>query len=78
MRLAPDLDVPFTTTYFHIPILDDFISLFTAFFTPAIGYIDEDGASQAYAFLGDIIPLLAIWLIEGERVGNKGTVASRL
>jgi hypothetical protein len=78
LRLSSDLTVPFTTTYFHIPGLDDVISLFTAFFTPALGRFDVVGNLQAFALLGDMIPLLVIWMVEGKRAGNKGTVASRL
>ncbi|KAN0106734.1 hypothetical protein V8E51_009610 [Hyaloscypha variabilis] len=77
LHLSSDLTVPFTTTYFHIPGLDDVISLFTAFFTPALGRFDVVGNLQAFALLSDMIPLLVIWMVEGERVGNKGMVASR-
>jgi hypothetical protein len=78
LQLSEDVTVPFTTTYLHLPILDDIISMFTAFFTPAIGHFDKLGGMQALAFLDDLIPLLGIWMIEGSRTGNAGTVASRL
>ncbi|KAE9370143.1 hypothetical protein N431DRAFT_411272 [Stipitochalara longipes BDJ] len=77
LALSDDFVVDFTTTYFHIPALDNVVSLFTAFFTPALGKFDKAGGLQAFVFLSDLLPLLYILMIEGSRVGNARTIASR-
>lgn len=64
--------------FFGIKGLDDIIAIYVAFFTPAIGGFDVVGRMQALAFLGDLVPIQAIWMIEGIRRGNFTTAAHLL
>lgn len=77
-----DLDgrlvVPLYRKYFGSQGLDGFISAFVAFFTPNIGGFDAVSKVQGFAFLGDIIPIQVIWLVEGVRRGNYMTAAHLL
>ncbi|KUJ21599.1 FAD/NAD(P)-binding domain-containing protein [Mollisia scopiformis] len=78
VTLSPSVVVPLCTKFFGVEGLDKFISKFVAFFTPAIANSDPIGQLQALAFLGDLIPIQTIWMIEGIRRGNSGTVADLL
>ncbi len=64
--------------YFGISGLDGFISMYTAFFTPSLGGFDPVGRLQAIGFLADLVPVQVIWMVEGIRRGNVGTVAYSL
>ncbi|RDW89703.1 FAD protein [Coleophoma cylindrospora] len=66
------------TKYFGTAGLDKLLSVIVAFFTPALGNMDSLGHKQAIAFLGDIIPIQTIWMIEGIRRGNFITAAHLL
>jgi len=66
------------TKFFGIKSIDKFISVFVACFTPAIGGFDPVDTAQAIAFLGDLIPVQAIWMIESVRRGNFTTAAHLL
>jgi hypothetical protein len=55
--------------------LDGFLSMYAAFFTPCLGNFEPIGRLQAIAFLADLVPLQVIWMVEGIRKGNVGTVA---
>jgi hypothetical protein len=70
--------VPLCKRFFGIKGLDDFILIYVAFFTPSIGGFDTSGRMQAIAFLGDLIPMQAIWMIESVRRGNFTTAAHLL
>ncbi|TVY33535.1 Citreoviridin biosynthesis protein D [Lachnellula occidentalis] len=76
--LADGIVVPLYKQYFGIIGLDRFISAFVTFFTPIIGDFDPVTRTQAVAFLGDLIPLQTIWLVEGVRRGNYSTAAHLL
>lgn len=78
VSLSPGVVIPLDRTFFGLEGLDNFISKYVAFFTPVIGNFDSIGKLQALAFLGDLIPIQVIWMIEGIRRGNAGTAASLL
>lgn len=73
--LGAGLVVPLFKQYFGIKGLDQFVAIFVAFFTPIIGNFDIASRTHAIAFLGDIVSLQTIWLVEGIRRGNFTTVA---
>jgi len=75
IQLADGIVVPLYKKYFGIQGLDRFISAFVTFFTPIIGDFDPISRTQGVAFLGDLIPLQTIWLVEGVRRGNYLTAA---
>lgn len=62
------------TKYFGVKVLDKLFTPLVALFTPAIGGLDTASRSQLVTFLGDLIPLQAIWMIEGLRRGNLNTI----
>jgi hypothetical protein len=66
------------TSYFGHESTDKFFAAYVAFFTPAIGGFDVTGRMQSLAFLGDLIPIQAIWMIESYRRGNTLTAAHLL
>ena len=66
---------PLLTNYFGNEGIDKFFAAYVAFFTPVIGGLDVTGRMQALAFLGDLIPVQAIWMVEGIRRGNSFTAA---
>ena len=76
--LGNGIVVPLYKQYFGVKGLDGFISAFVTFFTPIIGDFDPISRTQAIAFLGDLIPLQTIWLVEGVRRGNYTTAAHLL
>jgi hypothetical protein len=76
--LGSGVVVPLYKQYFGIKGLDGFISAFVMFFTPIIGNFDPISRTHAIAFLGDLIPLQTIWLVEGVRRGNYTTAAHLL
>jgi hypothetical protein len=76
--LGNGLIVPLHNQYFGVKGLDGFISAFVTFFTPIIGNFDPISRMHGLAFLGDLIPLQTIWLVEGVRRGNFTTVAHLL
>lgn len=76
--LGAGIIAPLVSKFFGIASLDNFISKYVAFFTPAIGGFDPVGRMQAIAFLGDLIPIQTIWMIESIRRGNFVTVAHLL
>ncbi|TVY29863.1 Citreoviridin biosynthesis protein [Lachnellula hyalina] len=78
IQLADGIVVPLYKKYFGIQGLDRFISAFVTFFTPIIGDFDPISRTQGVAFLGDLIPLQTIWLVEGVRRGNYLTAAHLL
>lgn len=63
---------------FGIQSLDKLISVYVAAFTPCIGGFDSPSRMQMIAFLGDLIPMQAVWMIEGVRRGNFTTAAHLL
>jgi hypothetical protein len=70
--------IPVVTRYFGIESVDTVVAILVAFFTPSIGGLDPAGRMQAIAFLGDLVPILAIWGVEGIRRGNFLTAAHLL
>ncbi|KAF8855683.1 FAD/NAD(P)-binding domain-containing protein [Acephala macrosclerotiorum] len=78
LSLGPGLVVPIFRKYFGIVGIDNFIAKYVSIFTPAIGNFDIIGRLQGIAFLADLIPIQAIWMIEGIRRGNFGTAAHLL
>jgi len=78
INLGDGLVVPLYKQYFGIKGLDAFVSVFVTFFTPIIGNFDPISRMHGLAFLGDLIPLQTIWLVEGVRRGNFTTVAHLL
>lgn len=66
------------TKFFGIKSIDRFISMYVAAFTPYIGGFDAVSGMQMIAFLDDLVPLQAIWMIEGVRRGNFTSAAHLL
>lgn len=66
------------TKYFGIKGIDDLISLYVAAFTPSIGGQDPASRMQMISLLGDLIPIQAIFMIEGIRRGNFLTASHLL
>lgn len=64
--------------FFGIAAVDKIMSKFVALFTPAIGGLDVGARMQAIAFLGDLIPIQTIWMIESIRRGNAISTAAFL
>jgi hypothetical protein len=69
---------PLWTRYFGVKGVDNFFAAYVGFFTPAIGGYDVAGRMQGLAFLADLIPIQAIWMVEGNRRGNFFTAAHLL
>jgi hypothetical protein len=61
------------TRFFGIKSVDKFTATYVAAFTPSIGGLDPASRMQMISFLGDLIPIQAIWMIEGVRRGNFTT-----
>lgn len=76
--LSDGKSVPIWGNYFGLKALDKIMSIYVGFFTPGIGNLDPAGRSQMIAFLGDLVPIQAIWMIEGIRRGNFTTAAHLL
>ncbi|ELR04662.1 hypothetical protein GMDG_01521 [Pseudogymnoascus destructans 20631-21] len=70
--------VPLVTRYFGLKGFDDFIAISVAAFTPSIGGQDPASRMQMISLLGDLIPIQAIWMIEGVRRGNLLTASHLL
>ncbi len=70
--------VSLCTKFYGINGFDNFISIFVGLFTVLIGGFDPVGKMQAIAFLGDLVPIQTIWMIEAIRRGNVGTAAQLL
>jgi hypothetical protein len=64
--------------FFGIAAVDNILAKYVALFTPAIGGFDVAGRMQAIAFLGDLIPIQTIWMIESIRRGNFATASHLL
>lgn len=69
---------PLVRSFFNISGLDKFLSILVTFFTPILASLDPVTKLQGLAFVADLIPLQAIWYIEGIRRGNVYTVAHLL
>lgn len=70
--------VPLRASFFGIESIDNFIAVYVAVFTPSIGGQDPASRMQMITFLADLIPIQAIWMIEGVRRGNFLTAAHLL
>jgi hypothetical protein len=70
--------VPLITRYFGHEGFDNLISIYVAAFTPSIGGQDPASRMQMISLLGDLIPIQAIWMIEGVRRGNFLTASHLL
>lgn len=70
--------VPLFTRYFGLKSIDDIVAVYVAAFTPSIGGQDPASRMQMITFLGDLIPIQAIWMIEGARRGNFLTASHLL
>jgi hypothetical protein len=70
--------VPLIRKFFGIGGLDKILSILVTFFTPTLGGYDPMGQLQAISFLGDLVPLQALWYIESVRRGNYMTAAHLL
>jgi hypothetical protein len=70
--------VSLCTKFFGIKSLDNLIAVYVAAFTPCIGGSDTASRMQMIAFLGDLVPMQAIWMIESVRRGNFTTAAHLL
>ena len=70
--------VPLVRKFFGIAGLDKVLSILVTFFTPTLGSYDAVGKLQTLAFLGDLVPLQALWYIESVRRGNYMTAAHLL
>ncbi|OBT83656.1 hypothetical protein VE02_07639 [Pseudogymnoascus sp. 03VT05] len=70
--------LPLVTRYFGHKGFDDFIAIYVAAFTPSIGGQDPASRMQMISLLGDLIPIQAIWMIEGVRRGNFFTASHLL
>lgn len=70
--------VPLTRKFFGVGGLDKILGVLVTFFTPTLGSYDAVGRLQTLAFLGDLVPLQALWYIEGVRRGNYMTAAHLL
>lgn len=64
--------------FFGAKTLDKILSIYVAFFTPAIGNLDTLGRKQGIAFLGDLVSIQTIWMVESIRRGNFTTAAHLL
>lgn len=62
--------VPLWQRYFGLKSVDEFLSVYVAFYTPALGGFDIASQMQTVTLLGDMIPINAIWMIESSRRGN--------
>ncbi len=78
LDLGSGIVVPFHSRYFGMKGLDQVIGTFTAFFTSCIGGYELVGRLQAIALLADLVPMQVIWMAEGSRASNSGSVTSRL
>ncbi|EPE33308.1 hypothetical protein GLAREA_06320 [Glarea lozoyensis ATCC 20868] len=67
--------VPLVRKFFGIGGLDKILSILVTFFTPTLGSYDALGKLQTTAFLGDLVPLQALWYVESVRRGNYMTAA---
>jgi hypothetical protein len=76
--LVDDTVVSLCTRFFGIKYIDSFLATFVSLWTPSIGSFDVTGRMQAISFLGDLIPIQVIWMIEGIRRGNFVTAAHLL
>jgi hypothetical protein len=70
--------VALTRKFFGIGVLDKILSVLVTFFTPTLGAYDPVGRLQTIAFLGDLVPLQALWYVESVRRGNYMTAAHLL
>lgn len=75
VALGSGVVTDFSPKFTGVAGLDGILSLYAAFFTPSIGDFDPIGRLQAIAFLADLVPLQVVWMVEGIRRGNTGTVA---
>jgi hypothetical protein len=78
ITLAKGTVVPLVTKFFGLKGLDNFIATYVAFFTPSLGGFDSASRMQMIGFLGDLLPLQVIWMVESGRRGNFTTVANLL
>ncbi|KAF2677800.1 hypothetical protein K458DRAFT_377811 [Lentithecium fluviatile CBS 122367] len=67
--------IPILSRFHYVEFLDEVWRGTTASFSPStLGY-DAVSAWQMFAFLNDLGPLFAVWILESSRVGNKWTPA---
>lgn len=78
LNLGNGVVTTWATKFFGIAAVDKILSKYVALFTPAIGGFDVAGRMHAIAFLGDLIPLQTIWMIESIRRGNFLTASHLL
>jgi hypothetical protein len=76
--LDDDTVVSLCTKFFGIKYIDSFIAPYVSLWTPSLGNFDVAGRMQAIAFLGDLVPIQVIWMVEGLRRGNFVTAAHLL
>lgn len=62
--------IPLLQRYFGLKSVDEFLSVYVALYTPALGGFDIVSQMRTIALLGDMIPIHAIWMIESSRRGN--------
>lgn len=75
LNLGNGVITTMVSRFFGIPILDNVLSKLVSLFTPAITGLDPIGRLQGIAFLGDMVPIQTIWLIESIRRGNLTTTS---
>ncbi|KAH7393459.1 hypothetical protein BKA64DRAFT_577828 [Cadophora sp. MPI-SDFR-AT-0126] len=75
LNLGNGVVTTLVSKYFGIPILDNVIAKLVGLFTPAITGLDPIGRLQGITFLGDMVPMQTIWLIESIRRGNLTTTS---
>ena len=70
-----DGSIPILSRFFYTEFLDEVWRGTTASFSPStLGY-DRVSSWQMFSFLNDLGPLLAVWILESGRVGNRWTPA---
>ncbi|KAF8857859.1 monooxygenase [Acephala macrosclerotiorum] len=78
VNLGNGIITSLASRFFGLAGLDSFVQNYVAIFTPSIGGFDPAGRMQAIAFLGDLMPIQTIWMIESIRRGNIATAAHLL
>jgi hypothetical protein len=78
LHLVPGQATPILSEFFGLKWIDRWLGVYVSVFTPSISGLDPVGRVQGIAFLADLIPIQAIWMIEGIRRGNFTTAAHLL
>ena len=65
--------MPLLNTFYHLPALDDFLSVANTFFLPSVYNADPASRQQLLSFLTDGAVFLTIWIFESARHANKRT-----